>query len=197
MSFKISAQKVIASILLIKHRRNNRINLDKSCNIKLYKCRFKGGNFIGIGRGSLLLCDVLFEKPEASLVIGQNVYVGPETVMAIAGDLMIGSNVQIAWKVTILDHNSHSLNYLERRKDLANTIAGHKDWSDVRQSNITIGDDVWIGFGATIMKGVTLGQGCVIGANAVVVQSVPPFTVVAGNPAKVVKNLKEFENENQ
>jgi len=52
---------------------------------------------------------------------------------------------------------------------------------------ITVQDDVWIGYGAMILSGVTLHQGCVIGAGAVVTRDVPPYAIVAGNPAIVVK----------
>lgn len=55
------------------------------------------------------------------------------------------------------------------------------------KGKIIIKDDVWIGNGATILSGVTLGQGCIVGAKSVVTKNVPPYAIVAGNPATVIK----------
>ena len=60
---------------------------------------------------------------------------------------------------------------------------------NITTSPITIKDYAWISFGATILKGVTIGRGAIVSANAVVTKDVPDFTMVAGNPAKTVKDL--------
>ncbi|PQJ74474.1 CatB-related O-acetyltransferase [Polaribacter gangjinensis] len=62
-----------------------------------------------------------------------------------------------------------------------------------QKGNITIGNDVWIGYNATIMAGVTIGDGAIIAANATVVKDVAPYTIVGGNPAKEIK--KRFSDE--
>lgn len=61
------------------------------------------------------------------------------------------------------------------------------DLQAVAKGPIVIGDDVWIGYGATILSGVTLGKGCVVGARALVCKDVPPYAVVAGIPARIIK----------
>jgi len=58
--------------------------------------------------------------------------------------------------------------------------------TDVGMARIVIEDDVWIGFGATVMKGVTIGSGAIIGAAAVITKDVPPFAIMVGNPARQV-----------
>lgn len=59
---------------------------------------------------------------------------------------------------------------------------------------IKIEDKVWLGINATILPGVTLGYGCIVGANSVVTKDVPPMTIVAGNPARIIKKIEPQEN---
>ena len=110
--------------------------------------------------------------------------------MSCAEKIKIGENVFIAWNVTIFDHNSHSLNYNVRRNDLPHLFNGKKTWEDVGISPTIIEEDVWVGVNAIILKGITIGKGSIIAAGAVVTKNVPPNTLVAGNPAQVVKDLK-------
>lgn len=65
-----------------------------------------------------------------------------------------------------------------------------KDWSTVKSAPIKICDKAWIGFNAIILKGVTIGEGAVVGAGAVVTHDVPPWTIVAGNPAVVKGHIE-------
>ena len=74
-------------------------------------------------------------------------------------------------------------------------LASLKDWSVVRSAPIVIEDRAWIGFNAIILKGVTIGEGSVVAAGAVVTKDVEPYTVVAGNPARVVKRLERANDE--
>lgn len=68
------------------------------------------------------------------------------------------------------------------------------NWDKSEHSAIVIEDDVWIGERSTILKGVTVGKGSIVASNSVVTKNVPPMSIVAGNPARVVKHL---ENDNQ
>ena len=88
---------------------------------------------------------------------------------------------------------------MDRRKDIDNELNDirngrnfiqNKDWRNVNSRPIVIKDDVWIGMNVIILKGVTIGEGAIVGAGSVVTKDVPAWTVVAGNPAKVVKHLK-------
>lgn len=64
---------------------------------------------------------------------------------------------------------------------------GHKGGEGYSKGPISVGSDVWFGFDAWIMSGVTIGQGAVIGARSLIVKDVPPYAVVAGNPARIIK----------
>ena len=137
---------------------------------------------------SLVNSNLVFEKNNSEIYVGSNTFISGATI-SCAKKVTIGNNVQIAWGVNILDHNSHSLDYLERRRDLSNTFKGIKTWNDVHMSDVIIDDDAWIGVNAIILKGVHIGKGSIVGAGSVVTKSVPPMSIVACNPARVIKNL--------
>lgn len=137
---------------------------------------------------SLVNSTLVFEKNNSEILIGSNTFIGG-AVLSCASKIEIGNNVQIAWGVVIMDHNSHSLNYSERCKDLPNTFLGIKTWNDVVMSEIIIADDVWIGVNSIILKGVHIGKGSIIGAGSVVTKNIPAMCVAAGNPAKIIKSL--------
>jgi galactoside O-acetyltransferase len=104
--------------------------------------------------------------------------------------IAIGDDVIISWSVTIVDHDSHSLLWDRRRNDVADWMRGEKRWDGITIKPVSIRDKAWIGFGAVILKGVTVGEGAVIGAHSVVTHDVAPYTVVAGNPARVIRQLE-------
>ncbi len=105
----------------------------------------------------------------------------------------------MAWGITLYDHNSHSIYWDERKNDNMQCYSDYinyggnnivnKDWSNVISKEIVIESKVWIGFDVVILKGVTIGEGAVVGARSVVTKDIPPWTVVVGNPARVVKYL--------
>ncbi|GAA0670506.1 acyltransferase [Rheinheimera tangshanensis] len=170
-------------------------------SILLDSCRFlirSDSNKVSIGENTTVGCVFVFESNTGNIVIGDNTYIGGSTLIS-KSSIIIGSNVTIAWGTTIYDHSSHSLDYRERRNDIrrqvesyrqGNDIIENKDWSTVKTAPIVIEDDVWIGFDCIILKGVTIGEGAIIGAGSVVRDNVAPWTVVAGNPAVFVKSLK-------
>jgi acetyltransferase-like isoleucine patch superfamily enzyme len=69
-------------------------------------------------------------------------------------------------------------------------LKGITDWKNIKMADIIIEDKVWIGFNVIILKGVKIGEGAVIGAGSVVTKDVPPYHIVAGNPAKIIKKIK-------
>lgn len=139
----------------------------------------------------------VFERQSGKISIGDRVHIGGSTLISI-NSINIEDDVTIAWGCLIYDHDSHSTDWEKRKHDTQNEylcykqripLVANKDWSCVKSAPIHICSKAWIGTGVMILKGVTIGEGAVVGAGSVVVKDVPAWTVVAGNPAQVVKKL--------
>ncbi|MEI7431602.1 MAG: acyltransferase, partial [Betaproteobacteria bacterium] len=127
------------------------------------------------------------------VAIGDRSYIGASHFVCHSR-IDIGDDVIISWGVTIVDHNSHSLDWRKRNTDVLLWLQRKKDWVGVKVAPVVIKDRVWIGFGASILKGVTLGEGAVVAAGSVVTKDVPAFTVVGGNPARVIRCMAVDES---
>lgn len=158
-----------------------------------------GETYLEIGAKSMVDSSFVFETETGHIKVGERVHIGGGTQLISKNNITIGDDVIIAWNCTIYDHNSHSIHWEERKNDVPreweNAVNGqsvlqNKDWSVVKSAPITIEDKVWMGFGVTVLKGVTIGEGAVIGAMSVVTKDVPPYTVVAGNPAQIIRTLE-------
>ena len=124
--------------------------------------------------------------------LGAWCYVGEGTRIWSQASISIGDHVMIAHLVDIHDTNSHPLDWQERRRDGEAILSGrgyHLPTQTV-SAPIVIEDDAWIGFKSVILKGVRIGRGAIVASAAVVTKDVDPWTIVAGNPAKVVEVLK-------
>ena len=158
--------------------------------------------YTNIGSKGIIYGNFIFETEKGEIIIGNNVHIGSATLIC-RNKIVIKDDVTMAWGITIYDHNSHSIYWEERKNDNHQCYADYmafngrnivnKDWSNVLDRPITIESKVWIGFDVTILKGVTIGEGAVVGAKSVVTKDVEPWTVVAGNPAVVVKLLPEYK----
>jgi acetyltransferase-like isoleucine patch superfamily enzyme len=126
--------------------------------------------------------------------MGSFCYVGENSKLWSASRLTIGDRVLIAHNTSIFDCDTHPMNARERHRQYVEIITtGHPVEIDLREEPVTIEDDVWIGCNVVVLKGVTIGRGAVIGAGSVVTQDVPPYSLAAGNPAKVVRELAPNE----
>lgn len=123
--------------------------------------------------------------PELS--IGDNTFIGHMCSIRIGKQVNIGNNCLIAAGTTIADIDGHPLDAKRRRDGETSAL------EDIHP--ISIGDDVWIGADALIMKGVHIGDRAIVAARSVVTKDVPPDTIVAGIPAKVVKQIPNPEVE--
>ncbi|MFG1887940.1 acyltransferase [Micromonospora sp. NPDC049051] len=118
-----------------------------------------------------------------TIELGSDVDLGYRPVlMAARSRIRIGSNVMFGPEVTIRGGN-HRIDRVGVPMIAVRKQPGDEDLD----RGVTIGDDVWVGTRAIILHGVTVGRGAVIGAGAVVTRSVPPYAIVAGNPARVIR----------
>jgi acetyltransferase-like isoleucine patch superfamily enzyme len=127
------------------------------------------------------------------VTIDHHSFLGPGSRIWCTQRVTIGSNVLIAHEVDIHDSNAHSLRWQDRRDEIVARFehANHSVPPAVATAPITIEDDVWIGFKSSVLKGVTIGRGAVVAAGSVVTKDVAPFTLVAGNPARRIKELPQ------
>lgn len=146
---------------------------------------------IHIGKNTHIRGQFLVFKYGGSIKIGNNCYIGDGTRIWSGESITIGDNVLISHNVSIVDTNAHEIDYKERAsryKELIKNGAWDSKGSIITNP-IIIKDNAWISFGAIILRGVTIGEGSIVAAGAVVTKDVPPFTIVAGNPAISVKTI--------
>jgi galactoside O-acetyltransferase len=92
-----------------------------------------------------------------------------------------------------MDHDSHAVQFENRRHDVRDWMRGTKDWTSVVRRPVRIDNKAWVGARTIVLKGVTIGEGAIIGAGSVVTGDVPPWTLAAGNPARIIRSLTDEE----
>ncbi|WP_196596240.1 acyltransferase [Pectinatus frisingensis] len=146
---------------------------------------------INIGKNCKIRGKLLVYPYAGNIKIGNDCYIGEGTRIWSEKEIIIGNNVLIAHNVDIHDCNDHPINANDRHNHYMDIITkGHLAKYNLCGEKIIIGDNVWIGFGVAILKGVIIGQGAIVGAGAVVTKDVEPWTLVGGNPAKIIKKLE-------
>jgi acetyltransferase-like isoleucine patch superfamily enzyme len=151
---------------------------------------------IYIGTRSLIEGELFVFAHGGRISIGDSCFVGPGTRVWSAGSIDIGNRVLISHNVNIFDSLTHPLSPRMRHAQFqAIASTGHPKSIELAEEPVNIADDVWIGAGATILKGVSIGARAIVGACAVVTHDVPAATIVAGNPAKSVRTLTAQELE--
>jgi len=147
------------------------------------------------GRGASTYLGTMFDVgPRGRVELGDYALVHGARIVCDA-EVVIGDYALISWNVVFMDTYRLPFNAIGRRKELE-SVPGRAERlllsaAAVVASPIRVERNVWIGFDACILPGVTIGEGSVVGAKSVVTESVPPFTVVAGNPARVIRTLDD------
>ena len=129
-----------------------------------------------LGQKSVVESYSCINNAVGDVVIGDHTRIGLHNT--IIGPVTIGSHVNLAQGITVTGLN-HNFESTDKRIDE----------QGVSTLQVTIGDDIWIGANAAIMPGVTIGNHCVVAAGAVVTKDVPPHSLVAGVPAKIIKQI--------
>jgi acetyltransferase-like isoleucine patch superfamily enzyme len=127
--------------------------------------------------------------------MGDYCYVGKDSYIWSAKKISIGNRVLISHNCNIFDKDTHPLDKVERHNQFKDIIFnGHSKNINLNEEEVLIENDVLIGACSIILKGVRIGEGAVFSAGSMVTGDVPPDTVVAGNPARVIRKLnKEYE----
>ena len=176
------SNQIVGRIKFIKKNWFMRI-ITQSSNGKLilgnnFKCNNKiKSNSIGL----IQPCIFNISTSGSKIIIGNNVGISGSSINATT-TIIIEDNVLIGSGCLISDTDSHPLLWEDR-------LYNNNDKTS--KSPITITKNAFIGARSIILKGVTIGEGAVVGAGSVVSKDVPPFCVVCGNPAKIVKTLNE------
>jgi len=154
-------------------------------NSRIVKAKYISlGDNSSICNGVELSCSegINLEDHVPNLTIGNNVSIGEYSHITCANMVLIGCGVLTGKKVLITD-NSHGASDLESLKLLPIKR------EVVSNGPVVIGDNVWIGEKASIMPNVKIGNGAIVAANSVVTKDVPAYSIVAGIPAKVIKQF--------
>jgi acetyltransferase-like isoleucine patch superfamily enzyme len=126
-----------------------------------------------------------------SISIGEYCYIGEQSRIWSSKQISIGNRVLIAHNVNIFDNLTHPIHPRDRHSHYRRIITrGHPEQMDLGEIPVRIDQDAWIGCMSIVLRGVTIGEGAIVGAGSVVEKDVPPFVVVSGNPAKILRELR-------
>ena len=156
------------------------------------RCTNASGNSkkINIGGNSLIMGSIYVSR-NGEISVGDHFYLGRNSFIGSEKSIKIGQCVIVSNDVRIYDNNNHPTSPKERERMSLNGFSNDNwGWHHSDSAPVVIEDNVWIGQYSTVLKGVTVGRGSIIATRAVVTKDVPPYTIVAGNPAKVVKKLE-------
>ncbi|WP_417431763.1 acetyltransferase [Halpernia sp.] len=148
----------------------------------------KGAKNIEIGNqffaNRFLRIEAIANNNDIKLKIGNNVNMGENVHIAAVNKIIINDNVLIGSRILITDHNHGKYN----GDGISNPDESPNKREIYSAGIVVIEENVWIGDGVCILANVTIGKSSIIGANTVVAENVPPYSIVGGIPGKVIKN---------
>jgi acetyltransferase-like isoleucine patch superfamily enzyme len=128
--------------------------------------------------------------------IGEWCFVGEGTRIWSALEIIIGDRVLIGHNVNIFDNLTHpiqpGMRHMQYR--ILSTIGRVRE-EGLEEQPIYIGANAWIGANSTILRGVTIGEASIVGTGSVVTRSIPPYTIAAGNPTRIIRELTPSERD--
>ena len=129
---------------------------------------------------------------EGRCEIGSEAYVGDDAIISALTSVHIGEGTLLAHGAQVFDNDTHPIDAAERRAHFRSILKlGPRREFPVGARPVRIGRDCWLGFGSSVMKGVTVGDEAILAAAAMVTTDVRPRTIVAGNPAREVRGLDD------
>jgi len=164
--------------------------VETSYSFALFRSEQPAG--VRIGRGASTYLGTMFDVgPRGRVRLGEYALVHGARIICDA-EVEIGAYCLISWNVVLMDSYRVPFDPARRRRELERAARPPRRLAaDVPARPVRVGRNVWIGFDACVLPGVTIGEGSVVGARSVVAADVPPYTVVAGNPARVIRRLEE------
>ena len=181
---------LIDSALGWRSRRSGAVQVGRGSTIAWRRTKHVTGNMLSVGEDSIVNAAVSFEDTGGTIQIGSRTFIGRSSLVCYRS-IVIGDDVIMSWGITIVDHDSHSIDWEKRQHDVRDWSRGQKDWTHVAHAPVVLEDKAWIGFNVSILKGVTIGEGAVVGACSVVTKDIPPYALAVGNPARVVRSLSQ------
>ena len=150
-----------------------------------------GERRVRIGRNCVIRGIVRCEEA-GEAVLGEEVYVGDGAILSAWTRIEIGEGTLLAHGAQVFDNDTHPLDPDERRAHFRAILKlGPRRDFDIASRPVRIGRQCWLGFSSAVMKGVSLGEGTIVAAGAIVTADAPARTILAGNPARPVRSLDD------
>ena len=151
---------------------------------------------ISVGRCSIVAGELFVFAHGGRITIGDWCYIGEGARLWSGAEILVGDRVLISHGVQVMDNLTHPLDAAARHEQFRAIFqSGHPADIDLKDRPVRIHDDAWLGACCIVLRGVTIGEGAVVAAGAVVTKDVAPYTVVAGNPAQVVRTLEQADEQ--
>lgn len=167
--------------------------IETTYSFLLYRSRLPEG--VRIGRGSTTYLGTMFDIGQQGRVTIGDFSLVHGAWFICDSEITIGDFALISWNVVFMDTYGAEFDPAERHKQLLSVPRKRRRGMPrgAPSRPVRIGNNVWIGFDCIILPGVTIGDGAIVGARSVVTEDVPPYTVVAGNPARKIRQIENDE----